>query len=293
MAGRVRGEGGGGLSLHALGRAGDPGATRHYDDPAYYDHAYRDRRDDVAYYVRLGRLSKGPVLEYGVGTGRVALALARAGVDVTGVDVSRPMLAHLRGKLAREPAEIRRRVRVVRGDMRTFRAKQRFPLVIAPFNAVQHLYDRADMEAFLARAEEHLTPRGRLVFDVLVPHADYLGADPERRFGLPRFRHPGHGLVRYSERFEYDPVRQVLLMELEFRPEDGTAPFTVPLTHRQWFPQEIEAALHHGGFRDVAFSENFTDRPLSADADSLVASARPGRGKSRRISTRGARRGGI
>lgn len=256
------------------GRAGDQGATAHYGDPAYYDQAYADRRGDVAYYVRLGTAARGPVLEYGVGTGRIAVELARAGVSVTGVDLSTPMLDRLRARLLGEPRGVQTRIKIVRGDMRTVRLRSRFPLVIAPFNTLQHLYDRADMEQFLARVRAHLAPGGEFVFDVLVPHADYLGADPERTFGAPRFRYPGAGVVRYRERFEYDAIRQVLLMELEFRPESGSAPWTTPLTHRQWFPQELEALLHYNGFGDLRFSGNFTDAAPTHETESLVVRCR-------------------
>lgn len=271
MAERVRGEE---PELTSLGRAGDVGAAAHYADPEYYDRAYRSRRDDVAYYVRTGRLSGGPVLEYGVGTGRIALPLARAGIAVTGVDLSPEMLAALDGHLARENEEVRARVSAVRGDMRSVRLGKRFPLVIAAFNTFLHLYDRADVERFLGRVKEHLTPNGRFVFDVSVPHADYLGADPDRRYGTPPFRHPARGMVRYGERFDYDPIRQVLLMKLEFAPMDGTPGWIVPLTHRQFFPQELEALLHYNGFVDIVSTADFTDGSPSRTTDSLVVSCR-------------------
>jgi SAM-dependent methyltransferase len=269
VAERVRGKEPELTDLRAAVRVG---ATAHYDDPAYYDKAYRSRRDDVAYYVRIGRVSGGPVLEYGVGTGRIAIELARAGIEVTGVDWSGPMLAGLSERLGAEPAQVRRRVRVVRGDMRRVRLKRRFSLVIATFNTVLHLYERADMERFLAGVKAHLAPGGRFVFDFSIPHDEYLGADPGRYFGAPRFRHPSRGLVRYRERFEYDPLGQVLLTEMQFLPEDGTLPWTVPLTHRQFFPREMEALLHYNGFRDITWSADFTDAPPGEDVDSLVVS---------------------
>jgi hypothetical protein len=156
--------------------------------------------------------------------------------------------------------------------MRRARVKRRFPLVIAPFNALLHLYERDDFERFFARVREHLAPGGRFVFDVLLPHADYLGADPNRRYGAPRFRHPTRGLVRYGERFEYDAFRQVLLMGLEFEPLDGTPPWQVPLSHRQIFPRELEALLHYNGFGDIVWSGDFTDGPPEPGASSLVVS---------------------
>jgi SAM-dependent methyltransferase len=253
---------------------GDVGARAHYEDPEYYDQAYRTRRDDIAYYVRLGRESGGPVLEYGAGTGRIALALARAGVSVTGVERSKPMLVAFKASVAKEPAEVRKRVRVVSGDMRRVRLRKRFPLVIAAFNTVLHLTERKDVEGFLAGARAHLAPRGRLVFDFSLPHPDYLGADPTRRYGAPRFRYPKRGLVRYGERFRYDVFRQVLDMQFEFSPLDGSRPWTVPLQQRQFFPREMEALLHYNGFGDLVWSGDFTDSAAIDDPDSLVVSCR-------------------
>ena len=285
MARRVRGE------EPELNAGVEVGASAHYADPDYYDFAYRSRRDDVAYYTRLGRLSGGPVLEYGVGTGRIAVALCGAGLDVTGIDASRPMLAGLERRFARESPELGRRITVVRGDMRVVRLRKRFPLVIAAFNTVLHLTTRRDFERFLAGVRSHLAPGGRFVFDFSVPHADYLGADPRRKFGAPRFRHPARGVVRYRERFEYDAFWQMLLMELEFLPEDGSAAWVVPLTHRQLFPREIEALLHYNGFSDIAFTSDFTDAPGDADADCLVVSCRAARGGSARAPSRPVRGG--
>jgi len=224
--------------------------------------------------VNLALAAGGPVLEYGVGNGRVAIPIARAGVEVCGVDLSRPMLAHLAERLAQEPEAVRTRVRARHGDMRAVRLNRRFPLVIAPFNTLLHLYDRSDFEQLLARVREHLAPGGRFVFDVSIPQPADLARDPRRRYGAPRIRHPTTGeLVRYAERFEYDPMRQLLLVTIEFSPEQGPS-FSVPLTHRQFYPAEIEALLHYNGFSEVVFRADFTDCPPDAEVDSLVVSAR-------------------
>jgi SAM-dependent methyltransferase len=265
------------LSRVTLGAAGDAGARAHYEDPAYYDFAYRARRHDVGYYVALGRQIGGPVLEYGVGSGRIALELARAGMQVVGVDLSRPMLSALGRALKSEPAEVAARVQRVHGDMRRVRLGRKFRLVIAPFNVVLHLYSRIDVEAFFARVREHLTPGGRFVFDFSVPQPSDLARDPRRWFGSPRFRHPTSGeLVRYAERFDYDPMRQLLVVWMRFSPTSGRRSWTVPLTHRQFFPQEMAALLEHAGFSDVTFADAFSGRPPGADLDALVAVCRKG-----------------
>ena len=67
-------------------RANATGSEAHYEDGRYYDQAYRRRRHDVRFYTNLAVESGGPVLELGAGTGRVALAIAKAGVEVVGVE---------------------------------------------------------------------------------------------------------------------------------------------------------------------------------------------------------------
>ncbi len=248
-----------------------------YDDPGWYDATYRRRRADVRYYVERARQSGGPVLEYGVGSGRVALPTVRAGVSVVGVDASVPMLALLEEKRRRLPEKSAARLRVVRGDMRAVRLRERFQLVTAPFNVVLHLDSRRDMERWLARVREHLLPGGELVFDVSVPQPLDLAADPAVWEKARSFRHPESGRrTELAERFDYDPIRQVLLVESELRTEGAPRPLRVPLIHRQWFPRELEALLHYNGFVDIRFTADFTDLPPDDHVDSLVITCRPG-----------------
>ena len=261
------------MKIKSLGRAGDVGATEHYDDPLYYTKTYKDRTHDVEYYAKLAKRLKGPVLEYGIGNGRVALAIAKAGVHVTGIDLSQPMLDSLATTLKTLPKQVQARVAHHQGDMRQVALGQRFPLVIAPFNCVLHLYTRDDMEQFLARVREHLAPGGKFVFDFSVPHGEDLCRDPEKAFSAPRIRHPSTGeLTRYAERFEYDRLRQLLLIKMDFMPEGNGKPWTVPLTHRQYFPREMEALLHYNGFSEIFFTADFTDEAADQHVDSLVVS---------------------
>ena len=262
-------------TIRDFGAAGDDGAKGHYEDPAYYAKTYKDRRHDIDYYVRLARESKGPVLEYGVGNGRIALHVARAGIELHGVDLSKAMLADFEERLKLEPKQVRGRVSLAEGDMRTYELGKRVPLVYAPFNCFLHLYTRPDVEAFLARVKAHLAPGGRFVFDFSVPHGEDLSRDPERSYGSPKIRHPTTGeLVKYAERFEYDRLRQLLLIWMEFEPEAGGKPWKIPLTHRQFFPREVEALLHYNGFTDIFFTADFTDQPADQWVDSMVVSCR-------------------
>jgi SAM-dependent methyltransferase len=241
------------------------GSLSHYEDPAYYAHNYRDRTEDVAYYVARAKEAKGAVLEYGCGEGRIAIPIAREGVDVVGVDHSEPMLAALEKKL--DP-DLRKRIKTRRGDMRTVKLRRKFGLVLCTFNTFLHLYTREDVEAFLARVREHLAPRGAFVFDVSMPVPADLARDPSRAYVLPKVKPPDGRRYAYRERFDYDPIRQVLFVAMEF--ESPSEQFVTPLAHRQFFPAELEALLHYNGFAVQKVEGGFEGEPADRHTDSLV-----------------------
>lgn len=233
------------------------GARTQYDDPAYYWYAYRRRRKDVHYYRSLIEGTPN-VLEYGVGNGRVALELARAGATVTGVDTSQRMLDDFRTRLGRQSKRLGERVRLLQGDMRRVRLLEQFELVIAPFNTIQHLFTATDFERFLSRVRAHLRPGASFVFDFTLPRPQDLARPSDQVYKGPSFRHPTFDCeVGYFERFSYDPTRQLLKTRMEFVPVGRLRPWSVLLTQRQWFPREVEALLHYAGFGPTRFLADF------------------------------------
>ena len=85
----------------------------------FYDDQYR-MRPDIDFWIEEARASGGPVLEVGCGTGRVLIPTARAGIEITGLDLSEHMLRVCRERLAEEPDEVQARAKLVRADMRQF-----------------------------------------------------------------------------------------------------------------------------------------------------------------------------
>ncbi len=248
------------------------GTRAHYTDGALYDHLYRRRRSDVRWYEKLAAAHGGPVLELGCGTGRITLPIARAGVEIVGVDLSRAMLDRAARQLRRLPAAARKRVRIEHGDLRTVRLGRRFPLVIAPFNALQHLYDRADWEAALATVRAHLAPAGKFVFDVLLPEPIVQARAPLRRFSKTKLKHPETKRpFQYTEAFVHERQRQLLFI-YEFL-DDETDPkqnLVVPVAHRQIYPLELEAILHYNGFAIAERHGGFEGQPVSEANESQV-----------------------
>lgn len=123
-------------------------------------------KDDLDFYKELALLSGGSALELGVGTARVAIPLARAGVRVVGIDSSKYMLKVAREKLAKETEFVRDRVTLKRRDMKNFELEQTFSLIYIPASTFDHCVTVQDRKRCLSCIHKHLEEEGRFAFDI-------------------------------------------------------------------------------------------------------------------------------
>ena len=173
-----------------------------YDNIArLYDPWSRSVVEDVAFYVEEATRSGGPVLELGVGTGRIAVPIAAAGVHVVGVDLSAGMLDVARERADLAAVEVDLRL----GDMRDPPVEGAFALVLIPFRSLLHMETDRDRRAALRAVARHLAPGGRLIFDVFSPGADDI-ADTHGRW---LEREPG-----IWERADWDEETRTLILRL-------------------------------------------------------------------------------
>jgi SAM-dependent methyltransferase len=146
--------------------------VRAYD--AFYVGGAPPIAGDIAFYDRLAQATGGPVLELGCGTGRIALALAQAGLSVTGVDVSAGMLALARRKSERLAAAASRCLTFVEGDMARLDLGRRFGMAFIAFRSFQHLLTIDEQRATLTGVRRHLRPDGRMALHLFDPRFDLL-----------------------------------------------------------------------------------------------------------------------
>jgi SAM-dependent methyltransferase len=132
-----------------------------------YDPWSRSVTEDVDFYVAEARADGGPVVELGVGTGRIAVPIAAAGIAVIGVDSSEGMLAVCRDRAER--ADVSQLLDLRLGDLREPPVEERVGLAICPFRAFLHMPNAAERLCALRAARDLLVPGGRFVFDVFTP----------------------------------------------------------------------------------------------------------------------------
>lgn len=121
--------------------------------------------EDVSFYLAEARRAGGPVVELGVGTGRIAVPIAADGTRVIGIDSSRGMLDVCARRAALAGVELDLRV----GDLREPPVTERVPLVICPFRSLLHMHTDHDRLWALQSVHGLLVPGGRFVFDVFAP----------------------------------------------------------------------------------------------------------------------------
>ena len=177
----------------------------HYDSWAeIYDWVFSRRTDDVRFYVEQARRFGGPVLELGSGTGRVAIPIAEAGIEVVGLESSTAMLREARRKSAALGASAGS-LEWVDADMRDFSLGRRFALVIIPFRGFLSLLSVEEQLDCLRCVRGHLAPGGRLIFDVFVPDLDMLTDDGSTPFHAEDVPHPESGsrlVIWHQNRFD-------------------------------------------------------------------------------------------
>ncbi len=121
--------------------------------------------DDVRFYLSQCRSADGAILELGCGTGRILLPLITAGINVVGIDRSRPMLE----QLMRDAQKIAARPLVAQMDARSIGFSRSFHLILAPFSMVTYLVKRTDLSAMFSGCRRALVDKGVLIIDAFVP----------------------------------------------------------------------------------------------------------------------------
>jgi SAM-dependent methyltransferase len=224
-----------------------------YDSIArLYDPWSRGVVEDIGFYVDEALQAGGTVVELGVGTGRIAIPTAGAGVRVIGVDSSAGMLEVCAAEAAK--AGVAELLDLRLGDLRTPPVDERVRLVTCPFRAYLHLAsDAARLEALRA-ARALLRPGGRLIFDVFRPSQE----DVAETDGRWIEREPG-----IDERADWDLERQRLTLSVR----DARRESTMTL----WWlePERWNALLGEAGFVVEACYGWFDRTPYRGGEDTV------------------------
>ncbi|NNE74287.1 MAG: class I SAM-dependent methyltransferase [Acidimicrobiales bacterium] len=201
----------------------------------------------------------GRALEFAIGTGRVALPLAAAGVDVHGLEISQPMVDQLRTKPGGD------HIPVTIGDMATTRVEGEFALVYLVYNTIENLLTQEEQVRCFQNAAAHLTPDGCFLIEVAVPNLRRL---PPGETHVPFDLSPDHLGID-----EFDVVNQRLVSHHYWVGAGEARAFHSE--HRYAWPAEYDLMARLAGMELAARWSDWHRDPFTAESGSHISVWRP------------------
>ena len=231
----------------------DADAAERYDSPGTGMFAPEVLDPAVDRLVQLAE--GGAVVEFAVGTGRVAIPLAERGIRVSGIELSAAMIARLREKVDE------RIVPVVQGDMTTARVAGEHALVYLVYNTISNLLTQDEQVECFRNAARHLGPGGRFVIELWVPELRTLP--------------PGQGASVFQVEPGYLGVDTIDVVEqrvvsYHFHYGDGRAARVDRSPHRYIWPSELDLMARLAGFELESRHADWAGSPFTAESTSHV-----------------------
>jgi len=212
----------------------------------FYDFVYSEDFDSD-FYLKEAEKAKGKVLELGCGTGRIGIKLVKAGIDVTGLDISEKMLELLQRNATKERLKIKTHL----GDMRDFKINEKFKLAIFPYRSFLHLLTRGDREKTLANIHSHLEKNGKVIIHIYNPSEEELKCTGELH------KIDSNTVVKDGEKYHLDWFMQ-------YHTENGTSDYVILVKDKNGnevnkfemkisfvSPDELKEILGKTGFRNI------------------------------------------
>jgi SAM-dependent methyltransferase len=215
-----------------------------------YDDMYGDFDPGPAVAVLADLAQGGPVLELGIGTGRLALPLAACGVPVDGIDASAGMVDRLRAKPGGAGLDI------TIADFADFQLDRSYQLIYVAFNTFFGLADDAQQQSCFAAVARHLSKGGRFVIEAFVP--DLNRFDRNQRVGVSSMA--GDRVVLDAS--QHDPVAQRVVSQHIVITESGIR--LMPVVVRYAYPPELDLMAERAGLACVERWNDWDRSPFDA-----------------------------
>jgi SAM-dependent methyltransferase len=245
-----------------------------------YDVDLLEDPGDLDLYLALAERADGPILELGVGSGRLGVPLARAGWPVTGIDRDQTMLDRARARVEAAGPAVAGRMNLIEADVAGLRLPGRFRLAFIALNSLLVFGDRTAQAAAVRTLSEHLEPGGLCVVDIWLPDADDLARYDGRTF-LEYVRvdpETGRTVVKTGSAV-HDPVSQAVHLTTIFdEGAMGDAPVRWVRTDRIRLvgAEELVVFAESAGLEVELVARGYDLEPIGPGADrAILVATRP------------------
>jgi len=227
------------------------------------------------FYLRKLAESPGPVVELGVGNGRICIEVAKQGRPVTGVDSSGAILELCR-KRARE-AGVEGRLSLIQADFRDFVLPEPADLIVLPFHSIGHLLTDDDKLRAMRQVRSQLRDGGRFIFDHFIFDPSF--AQPGVPHLRAEFRNAESGRDHILWEASTRDMEHQLIRIVVWTDEIESGGTVVSRRYRRinlsWVtPEQSHGLLEEAGFEVVAVHGDFEENPLTEQSTHQIWVAR-------------------
>lgn len=238
-----------------------------YEDAGFYDLEFANRTLEIPFFRKMALQARphGPVLEVACGTGRLTFPIAQEGVDITGLDISRPMLERARQRSAEQGLKID----WIEQDCRQMHLDRPYALIFSATNAMQHLLDVESVCAFIQSARQALQLGGRLILDVFNPSLSKLIRPLDEVHLHKTLQDHDGSSITVDVASQYQADTQILHFDLTYL-RDAQVIRTKHVNMRVFFPQELLALCQLNGLRVIERFGSYEETPFQADSPKQI-----------------------
>ena len=239
-----------------------------------YDRLYDNDNSDTTFYIdEINRVGRS-VLELGCGTGRVTIALAQHGFDVTGIDNSPDMLRQLR-RNREQAGTLRGPLRLVQGDMRDFALERKFDAVIIPARAFQLLLSPQEQRSCLRSIHHNLKIDGLLIFDIANEDGTIGVIQRGEQKNNTLLNSPRLNIISHKRISEKSQIYETTVAFEEHLPEGNQRDLKKQHIFVHYsYPEQIRALFKFAGFEEEAFYGGFDRSSFDARSKQIIWVAR-------------------
>ncbi len=230
---------------------------------------------DLQYYINAAQ-NADSVLELGCGSGRITLPIAKKGIPVVGVDISKEMLNLLEKNTLLLPSKTKNLVEIVHGDMQDINLERKFDLVIIPYNALLCLLSEEAVISCFKTAAKHLSKNGKLIFDIYDVPMEYEALDADEFEEVETILNEGRTITVFERpAFHPDPRRLDTTYQYKQTDKRGAVKIVAEYTifERCIYKEEISTLLAEAELSMISMTGDFIDAPIDDETEQLVIKA--------------------
>lgn len=220
----------------------------------FYDILHEGQNEYIA-YTKLAEKYGKRILELGSGTGRITIPLAKEGIQVTGLEYNEDMLFMCKEKLEKEENSVKEKVKLIQGDAKKFKIDDKFNIIIAPCNFINHLFSFEELEQVVECVNSHLAKDGVFIIDNSLPSVECMmdenGLEMKSQFMNKR---TGYKILNsFTPSYNFIDGIEEDIIKIKEVDDDGNILREAESIEKLafYFPREIRYLLHNTGMEII------------------------------------------